>query len=142
MEKNARLSSEDDNDGTILQENCVNCLIIWIAFIILEQKTSLNSIKKYVKISLIIPFEDIKILEFNQYQKTDRISFIIYADLECITEKTDARKNNADCESTAKVREHIPVEFSMSTISSFSFIEKGHDIHRDKVWMKVFCESL
>ena len=95
-----------------------------------------------MKISLIIPFEDIKILEFNQYQKTDRISFIIYADLKCITEKIDARKNNADRESTAKVRGHIPVEFSMSTISSFSFIKIGHDVHRDKVWMKVFCESL
>ena len=38
--------------------------------------------------------EDIKILEFNQYQKSDKVSFIIYADLECITEKGNGCKNN------------------------------------------------
>ena len=30
-----------------------------------------------------MPSEDIKIKEFNQYQKSDKASFIIYADLEC-----------------------------------------------------------
>ena len=29
-----------------------------------------------------MPSEDIKILEFNQYQKSDKALFIIYADLE------------------------------------------------------------
>ena len=37
----------------------------------------------------IMPSEDIKILEFNQYQKSDKAPFIIYADLECIIEKID-----------------------------------------------------
>ena len=31
--------------------------------------------------SIIMPPEDTKILEFNQYQKTDQASFSIYADL-------------------------------------------------------------
>ena len=31
-----------------------------------------------------MPSEDTKILEFNQYQKFDKATFIIYADLECI----------------------------------------------------------
>ena len=34
-----------------------------------------------------MPSEDIKILEFNQYQKSDKAPFIIYLDLECIIEK-------------------------------------------------------
>ena len=33
--------------------------------------------------------EDAKILEFNQFQKSDKASFIIYGDLEYIIEKTD-----------------------------------------------------
>ena len=33
-----------------------------------------------------MPSEDTKILEFNQYQKPDKVPFIIYADLECIME--------------------------------------------------------
>ena len=39
--------------------------------------------------------EDTTTLEFNQYQKFDKAPFIIYADLECIMEKVDGRKNNA-----------------------------------------------
>ena len=41
-----------------------------------------------------MPSEDTKIIEFNQYQKSDKAPFIIYADLECIIEKTDGCKNN------------------------------------------------
>ena len=36
-----------------------------------------------------MPSEGTKILEFNQYQKSDKATFIIYADLECLIEKTD-----------------------------------------------------
>ena len=43
-----------------------------------------------------MPFEDTIILEFNQYQKPDKAPFIIYADLECIIEKTDGCKNNPE----------------------------------------------
>ena len=33
--------------------------------------------------------EDNKILEFNQYQKSDKAPFIIYADLECLIGNID-----------------------------------------------------
>ena len=33
--------------------------------------------------------EDTKMLEFNQYQKSDKAAFIIYADLKCLIEKID-----------------------------------------------------
>ena len=37
-----------------------------------------------------MPSEDPKILEFNEYQKSDKAySFVIYADLECLIEKFD-----------------------------------------------------
>ena len=37
----------------------------------------------------IMRSEDTKILEFNQYQKSDKVPFLIYTDLECIIEKID-----------------------------------------------------
>ena len=40
--------------------------------------------------------QNIKILEFNQYQKYDKIPFTIYVDLECIIEKIDGCKNNPE----------------------------------------------
>ena len=52
--------------------------------------------------------EHTKILEYNQYQKSDKAPFIIYADLECITEKVDGCKNNPENLSTTKVSKHIP----------------------------------
>ena len=79
-----------------------------------------------------IPCDGTKILEFNQYQKSDKEPFIIYADLECIIEKIDGCKNNPGNSSTTKVGGHIPSGFSMSTISSFRIIESKHDLYRGK----------
>ena len=38
--------------------------------------------------------ENTEILEFNQYKKSDKARFIIYADLECLIEKIYGCKNN------------------------------------------------
>ena len=118
--------------------------IIWIVFIPIEQE--IESYKKVCEnkdfCSVTMPSEDTKILEFNQYQKSDKAPFIIYADLECIIEKIDGCKNNPENSSTTKVSEHIPSGFSMSTISLFRSIENKHDVYRGKDCMKMFCELL
>ena len=79
--------------------------------------------------NVIMPSEDTKILEFNQYQKSDKAPFIIYADLECIIEKTDGYKNNPENSFTTKVSEHILSGFSMSKISSFRSTENKHNVY-------------
>ena len=84
--------------------------------------------------------DDTKLLESNIYQKSDKAPFIIYADLECIIEKTDGSKNNPENSSTTKVSEHIPSDFSMSTISLFRSIQNKHDVYRGKDCIKKFCE--
>ena len=77
-----------------------------------------------------MPSEDTKILEFNQYQKPDKALFIIYADLECLIEKTEGCKNNPENSFTTKVGKHILSGSSMPTISSFKSIENKHDVYR------------
>ena len=89
-----------------------------------------------------MPSGDTKILEFNQYQNSDQAVFIIYADPECLIEKTDECKNYPEISSTTKVVEHISSGFSMSTISSVKTIESKHDKYRGKDCVKRFCESL
>ena len=59
-----------------------------------------------------MPSEDTKILESNQYQKSDKASSVIYADLECLIEKIDECKNNPQKFSTTKVSKNIPPENS------------------------------
>ena len=88
-----------------------------------------------------MPSEDIKMLEFNKYQNSDKATFIIYANLECIIEKIDGCKNNPENSSTTKVSEHIRSGFSMSTISSFRSIENKYDVYRGKDCMKNFGNS-
>ena len=77
----------------------------------------------------ITPSKDNKILEFNQYQNSDKAAFVIYEDLYCMIEKIDGYKNNPENSSTTKVREHTPSGFSMSTISSFRRIEDKRNIY-------------
>ena len=92
--------------------------------------------------NILMPSEGTKILEFNQYQKSDKATFIIYADLECLIEKTDRYKNNPQNSFTTKASQHIPSGSSMSTISSFKSIENKHDVYRGKDCMKKFYEYL
>ena len=120
--------------------HCLNCL----HFFATEKKLELH--KKVCKnkgfFNVLIPSEDTEILEFNQYQKSDKAPLIIYADLECIIGKIDGCENNTENSSTTKVSQHIPSGFSMSTISSFRSIESKHDVYRGKDCMKKFCEFL
>ena len=80
--------------------------------------------------------EDTKILEFNQYQKSDKAIFIIQAVFECMIEKIDGCKNNPENLSTTRVRKHAPLGFSISTIYSFRSTENKHDVYRGKDCMK------
>ena len=86
--------------------------------------------------------DDTKILEFNQYQKSNKTSFIIYVNLECIIEKVDWCKINPENLSTVKVSKHVPSDFSISPISLSRSIENKHDVYRDKDYMKTFCKFL
>ena len=105
--------------------------IVSILFIFLEQRASLGHKKKYVKIKIfypVIPSKDTKILELDQYQKSDKTSFIIYADPEFLIEKIDGCKNNLENSSTKEVSEHVPSIFSMSTTSILKDIKNKYDV--------------
>ena len=93
-----------------------------------------------------MPSEDAKILEFIQYQRSNKPPFIIYTDVECIIAKTDRCKNNSEYLSTKIVSKHIASGFSMPTISSFRSIfrsiQNKHDAYRGKDCVIKFCESV
>ena len=82
--------------------------------------------------------EDTKILKFNQYQKSGKVSYIIYADLQCLIKKIDGCKGNSENSFIGKIGKHIPSGFSISKTSSFKNIENMHDICRGKDCMKKY----
>ena len=116
---------------------------------VLYAKKKRNKLESHKKVcenkqfcNVIMSSEDIKILEFNQYQKADKAPSIIYADLECMIERTDECKNNPENFCTTKVSELIPSGFSMSTITLLRSIENKNDKHVGKNYMKKFYEFL
>ena len=86
--------------------------------------------------------EKYRILEFNQYIKSDKMPYIIYADIHSLIRKIEGCTNNPENSSTTKIGEHIPCGYSMSTIGRFDNIENKHTLYRPKDCMKTFCESL
>ena len=109
-------------------------------------KNKLQSHKKVCQnnnfCNIVMSSESSKTLEFNQYKKSNRATFIIYANLQSLIKKTDGCKNNPENSSTRKVGERISLDFSMPTILSFKSIENKHDVYKGKDCMKQFCESL
>ena len=61
--------------------------------------------------NIIMASQDTKMLEFNQYRKSENSLFIIYADLGCMSEKIDGCINKPKNSSAAKVSKHIPSGF-------------------------------
>ena len=86
---------------------CLNCFQSYIL-----QEINLKSIKKvcenhdycYVE----MPEKDNKILKYNQGEKSMKVPFIIYADLEFLLEKINTCHNNPEKLSTTKINKHAP----------------------------------
>ena len=52
-----------------------------------------------------MPSEKDKISEFSQYMKSDKMPYIIYADIEPLIKKTDGCANNPENSSATKISE-------------------------------------
>ena len=67
------------------------------------------------------------ISQFNQYMNSDKMPYIIYADLESLITKID---------------KHIPCRYPISTIWGFDNIETKHSLYRGEDFLKRFSSSL
>ena len=82
------------------------------------------------------------ILEFNQCRKWDKMSYVIYVNIESLIKIIDEFANNPENSSKTKIREHIPCRYSMSTMLAFDNIENKHTVYLVEDCMKKFCTSL
>ena len=74
--------------------------------------------------------------------KSEKISYIIYADLETLIKEIDGSANNPEKSSTIKIGKHIPCGYSTVTIWEFDYIENKHSLCRGKYCMEKICEFL
>ena len=79
-----------------------------------------------------------KILEYKHDNKSLRLPFIIYSDIECLFEKTNTDQNK----STIKINKHFPCGYSMYTHCSFDNAKNNLDFYRGEDCMKKFADSL
>ena len=90
---------------------------------------------------IVTPSEKENILEFNQHMKSDKMPYIIFADIESLIRKIDGCANNPENPSTAKIGEHIRCGYSLyilSTILGFDHIENKQTLYRGKDCIKSF----
>ena len=93
---------------------CLNCLHSFVTENKLESHKKVCENKDFC--NNVVSFQDSKILEFNQYHKYDKASFITYLDLECLIEEFEGCENNPENSSTTKVGEHMPRISSLKSI--------------------------
>ena len=71
---------------------CLNCLHSFIAENKLKSHEKICKNKDFY--GIIMQSEKNNMLEFNQYMKSDKISYIIYADIESLIREIDRCANN------------------------------------------------
>ena len=72
--------------------------------------------KSKVFSEIVMPSEKDNILEYNQYMKSDKMPYIIYADIEFLMKEIYDCENNSENSSNTKIGEHIPCGYLMTTI--------------------------
>ena len=81
------------------------------------------------------------IIKYNQGEKSMKLPFVIYADLECLLEKMDTCINNPN-ESSAEINKHTPSGYSIFTHSSFHESKNKLNYYRKDDCMNIFCKDL
>ena len=89
-----------------------------------------------------MPEEDNKILKYNQCEKSMKVPFTIYADLESLLEKMNTSHNNLKKLPRTKKNKHTPSAYSLFTHCSFDTTKNNFDFYRGKNCMKSFCLDL
>ena len=89
-----------------------------------------------------MPSPNNNLIKYNQGEKSLELPFIIYADLECLLKKIDARQNNPELSSTTKINQHIPSGYSIYTNCSFDKSNNELSYYRGEDCMKRFCKDL
>ena len=89
-----------------------------------------------------MPTKDNNIIKYNHGEKSMKVPFIIYADLECLLEKMSTCINNPNESSTTKINKHTPSVYSIFTSCSFDESKNKLNYYRGKDSMKKFGKDL
>ena len=86
--------------------------------------------------------KDNNILKYNHGEKSMKVSFIIYPDIESLLEKIITCHNNLKGSSITKINKHTPSGYSLFTYCSFNTTENRLDYCRGQDCKEKFCKDL
>ena len=89
-----------------------------------------------------IPTKNNNTIKYNHGEKSIKLPFVIYADLECLLEKMSTCQNNPNELSTTKINKHKPSGYSLFTHCSFDNSKNKLNYYRGEDCMKKFCKDL
>ena len=89
-----------------------------------------------------MPTKGNNIIKYNHGEKSMKLPFVIYADLECLLAKMSTCQNNSNKSSTTKINKHTPSGYSLFTHCSFDESKNKLNYYRGVDCMKKFCKDL
>ena len=89
-----------------------------------------------------MPDEDNEILKYVSGEKSIKVPFVTYADLECLLKKINTCQNNPDKSYTEKKATHRPSGCSLTTYCSFDKSLNEQKYYRGEECIKIFCKNL
>ena len=89
-----------------------------------------------------MPIKGNNTIKYNHGEKSTKLPFVIYADLECLLEKMSTCQNDPNKSSTTKINKHTPSGYSIFTHCSFDESKNKVNYYRGDDWTKKFCKDL
>ena len=89
-----------------------------------------------------MPIKGNNTIKYNHEEKSIKIPFTIYADLECLLEKMSTCQNNPNKLSSTKINKHTPSVYSIFTNCSLDESKNKISYYRGDYCMKKFCKDL
>ena len=89
-----------------------------------------------------MPTKDNNTIKYNQGEKSIKLPYAVYADLECLLEKISTCQNNPNESSTTEINKHTSSGYSLFTHCSFDKSKNKLNHYRGKDCMKKFCKDL
>ena len=89
-----------------------------------------------------MPTKNNNTIKYNHGEKSMKLPFVIYADLECLLEKMSTFINNPNESSTTEINKHTPSGYSIFTHCSFDESKNKLNYYRKDDCMNKFCKDL
>ena len=119
---------------------CLNCFHSYRTKNKLEAHEKICENRDYCHVEM--PTKDNNVIKYNQGEKSIKLPFVAYADLECLLEKMCTCYDNPEESSTAKINKNAPSGYSIFTHCSFDKSKNKLNYYRVEDCMTKFCKDL